>query len=374
VAQRRIPIAEPALTGHEKDYVAECLETNWISSKGRFIPAFEDAVSAFVGVPHGCAVSSGTAALHVALAAMDVRRGDEVIVPTFTMISCANAVTYLGGRLVLVDSETDTWNLDPDAVRMSITPRTKVIMPVHLYGHPADLDPVLESAAERGAMVLEDAAEALGAEYRGRKVGGIGDASALSFYANKVITTGEGGMVVTRNAVLADKCKSLRDQAYDQRRRAWLEHTEVGFNYRLTNIQAAIGLAQTEQIEHFVDVHRRIAREYESILKGVPGVVLPPAQPWAKNAYWMYTILVEAGDYGMTRNDLMSALQSRGIDCRSTFVPIHRQLPYRDQSSGREFPVADSLSARGINLPSGNSTTPEQVRDVAETIASLSRR
>jgi perosamine synthetase len=370
---KSIPLAAPVLTGREAEYVADCIRSNWISSKGRYITEFESSFSRRVGAQYGVAVSSGTSALHVALAALEVSQGDQVILPTFTMICCINVVRYLGAKAVLVDSEESTWNIDPSGIREAIGPSTKVVMPVHLYGHPARMDTINELANEHGLCILEDAAEAHGAEFAGRPVGSIGDVGAFSFYANKIVTTGEGGMIVTNDGALAKKCAALRDQGYDPARRKWLVHDQLGFNYRMTNIQAAIGLAQTERMSEFVEKHRSTAAIYSTRLRSVPGITLPPEAPWARNVYWMYTILVDPTEFGLNRDEIMIELEKLGIDSRSTFLPIHRQPVYKDVYKGQAFPVADSLSSRGLNLPSGNNTTVEEVERVCSIIGELAR-
>jgi perosamine synthetase len=365
---RRVPIAEPVLFGNEEKYVVECIRTGWISSKGEFIDRFEENFASYIGVEHAVAVSSGTAALHLALLALDIKPGDEIIMPAFTMIACANVARYLGAKPVLVDSETLTWNIDPSKIEEKITSKTKAIMVVHIYGHPADMDPIMKIAERYGLYVIEDAAEAHGAEYKGRKVGGIGDVGCFSFYANKIITMGEGGAVVTNDEKVAEKVRRLRDQAYNVNLRKWLIHDDIGYNYRLTNLQAAIGLAQLERIEEFINRHRENAYYYNSLLKNIRGVTLPPEMPWAKNVYWMYTILIDEEILGVTRDDLIKKLEIYGIDTRSTFLPIHLQPPYRDIYIYEKYPIAELLGRRGINLPSGNSTTKEDIEYVASAI------
>jgi perosamine synthetase len=365
---RRIPIAEPDLSGNEEKYVIECIRTGWISSKGKFVDQFEEKFVSYIGVRHAIAVSSGTAALHLALAALDIRPGDEVIMPTFTMIACANVAKYLGAKPVLIDSEISTWNIDPNKIEEKITNKTKAIMVVHIYGHPADMDPIMKIAKKYGLYVIEDAAEAHGAEYKGRKVGSIGDIGCFSFYANKIITTGEGGMITTNDDKIAEKVRRLRDQGYNLSMRKWLVHDVIGYNYRLTNLQAAVGLAQLERIEEFINRHREIARYYNSLLKNIRGVTLPPEMPWARNVYWMYTILVDEEFLGITRDDLMKKLETYGVDTRSTFLPIHLQPPYKGIYANEKYPIAELLGKRGINLPSGNLITKEDIEYVVSAI------
>jgi perosamine synthetase len=367
---RKIPIAEPDLSGNEEKYIIKCIRSGWISSKGKFVEQFEENFASYIGVKHAITVSSGTAALHLALASLDIKPGDEIIMPTFTMIACANAAKYLGAKPVLVDSEISTWNIDPNKIEEKITSKTKAIMVVHIYGHPADMDPIMKIAKKYGLYVIEDAAEAHGAEYKGKKVGSIGDIGCFSFYANKIITTGEGGAVVTNDDEIAEKVRRLRDQAYNANLRKWLIHDDIGYNYRLTNLQAAIGLAQLERIEEFINRHRENAYYYNSLLKNIRGITLPPEMPWAKNVYWMYTILIDEEILGITRDDLMRKLETYGIDTRSTFLPIHLQPPYKNIYINEKYPIAELLGRRGINLPSGNSTTKEDIEYVVSTIKS----
>jgi perosamine synthetase len=365
--EQMIPVAEVVLGEQEKAYVLDCLESGWISSLGKYVPAFEEAFSRFCGVRYGVATSNGTTALHLALVVLGVGPGDEVIVPTLTFVATANAVHYTGATPVFADSEPVTWNLDPEDVRRRITPRTKGIIPVHLYGHPADMDPILEIAREHGLWVLEDAAEAHGARYKGRPVGSLGRAACFSFYGNKIITTGEGGMILTDDGDLAEKAAWLRDHGMSREKRYW--HPVIGFNYRMTNIQGALGLGQMERIEAILQKKRDIARWYREGLADVPGLTLSPEAEWAETVYWMYSILV-GEEFGMGRDDLMAALREAGIDTRPFFYPIHTMPPY---DRGERLPVAEDLAARGINLPSGLSLTEEQVRYICGTIRRLAR-
>jgi len=369
--RRFIPLAEPDLSGNEERYVVECVRSGWISSKGKFVEEFEKQFAKYIGVKYAIAVSSGTAALHLALAAVGVKPSDEVIIPTFTMIANANTVMYLGAKPVLVDSELNTWNIDPDKIKEKITNRTKAIVVVHIYGHPADMDPIIEIAEKYGLYVIEDAAEAHGAEYKGRKVGSIGHVSAFSFYANKIITTGEGGMVTTDDPEIAEKVRELRDQYYDYSRRKWLIHKDIGYNYRMTNLQASIGLAQLERIEYFVEKHRKNAYYYNSLLKDVNGITLPPEASWAKNVYWMYTILIDKRKTGISRDELMIELEKCGIDTRATFLPIHLQPPYFNMFRDEKHPVAEYLSSTGMNLPSGNTLSKEDIEYTVDCIRTI---
>jgi len=366
-----IPIAVPSLGTKELEYVSECIKSTWISSKGKFITNFEEKFAYYINAKYGIAVTNGTVALHLALATLGVGPQDEVIVPAFDMIAASNAVLYTGAKPVLADSEPNTWNIDTDEIAKKITKKTKAIIVVHLYGHPANMDPIMKIAEDYDIYLIEDAAEAHGAEYKGRKVGSIGDIGCFSFYANKIITTGEGGMLTTNNAEVAERARKLRDQSYNMKLRNWLVHDEIGYNYRMTSLQAAVGLAQLERIEDFIKIHRENARLYNSLLKKVNGINLPPEEPWAKNVYWMYTVLVDEKGFGISRDELMIELEKTGIDCRSVFYPVHKQPAYKDMFKGETYPIAEDLSKKGVNLPSGNTTTKEQIKYVTESIISI---
>jgi perosamine synthetase len=369
-----IPVCEPTLIGREMEYVVDCLKTNWISSNGEYISKFEESFSNFCGTKWGISCCNGTVALHLALEVLGISKGDEVIIPTFTMIATANVVLYTGARPVLVDSGFDTWNIDVTKIEEKITERTKAIMPVHTYGHPVDMDPLLEIAEEHDLFVIEDAAEAHGAEYKGKKTGGFGDMGCFSFYANKIITTGEGGMIVTNNSEFAERAELLRNHAFGEPR---FLHKEVGFNYRMTNIQAAIGLAQMEKAEELVERRRRNAKYYSSLLKDIEGTKTPPEAHWAKNVYWMYGILIEE-EFGKNKEKVREELWKRGIETRNFFIPMHNQPAYMGTSRSRnfpymggEYPVADKLSAKGFYLPSSSSLSKEQIDEVVTALGSI---
>lgn len=360
-----IPVAEPQLGEHELAYVTECLKGGWVSSLGKYIAMFEEGFCRYCGVKYGIATSNGTVALHLALVTLGIGPGDEVLVPSLTFVATANAVRYTGAKPVFVDSDPSTWNIAPAKIEEKITRRSRAIIPVHLYGHPVDMDPIMEIARKHGLYVIEDAAEAHGAQYKGRIVGGLGDMSCFSFYGNKIITTGEGGMLLTNNEQFAQRALFLKDQAMSLKRRYW--HPEVGYNYRMTNLQAALGVAQLERIEEFIQAKREHAALYNSLLSNVHGLTLPPEAPWARNVYWMYSVLVEK-EFGMGRDDLMRALNQRGIDSRPFFWPIHLMPPYR---CGERLSVAEPLAQKGINLPSSCKLTREQIGFICETIREL---
>ncbi len=364
--EKFIPVFEPCLDGNEKQYLLECIESGWISSLGKFIPEFETRFAQFCGSRFGVALSNGTTALHLALVALGIGPGDEVIVPTLSFIATANAVRYTGAKVVFADSESLTWNIDPVQVKAKLTTRTKAILPVHLYGHPANMQPLLDLGAEAGVPVIEDAAEAHGALYNGKRVGSIGKMGVFSFYGNKIITTGEGGMIVTDDADLAAHLRFLRDHAMSPQKRYW--HSEVGYNYRMTNMQAAVGVAQMERVEMFLARKKHIANKYAEGLAEISTITLPPQADWASNVFWMYSILLNE-DARLKRDELMAALKTQNIDSRPFFYPIHEMPPY--QNHGDYFPVAENLSRRGLNLPSGITLSDTDIERVCQTLRSL---
>ena len=367
---RIIPVAETLLDGNELQYVTDCIRSNWVSSEGLYVRRFEEAFAAAAGCRFGIACSSGTAALHLLLSTCGLESGDEVIIPAFTMIATANAVTYTGATPVLVDAEQATWNIDAGLVERKITPRTRAIVAVHTYGHPADADPLRALAEKHGLLLLEDAAEAHGAIYRGRSVGSLGKAAIFSFYGNKIVTTGEGGMITTNDEGLASLARQLRGHAISPQRHFW--HEYVGFNYRMTNLQAAVGLAQTERIDALVETRRHNARSYHERLSAVPGLTLPVEKSDVKNVFWMYALLVE-GAFRLSRNELRDALALRGIETRSMFIPIHLQPIYRHLFRGERYPVAEALCRKGLYLPSGPGLSAEEIDFIAAEIAEIQR-
>ena len=371
-ARSIIPVCEPTLDGNELKYVQQAVETNWISSAGGFIRDFEARFAEECGAKYGIACANGTVALHLALATLGLEPGDEVIIPAFTMIATINAVTYCGATPVLVDNELDFWQMDVEDVARKITPRTKAIIPVHIYGHPVDMDALNELACRHGITVIEDAAEAHGAEYKGRRTGGLGAAAAFSFYGNKILTTGEGGMITTNDQDIARLAWNLRDHAFSSERHFW--HKFVGFNYRMTNLQAAVGLAQVERLNELVAARRRNAAHYTSLLRDIPGITTPPEAPWAKNVFWMYGIMVERDSFGMNRDQLRSVLADNGIETRTFFIPMHCQPVYWNTFKGQRFPVAERLCRDGFYLPSSSSLTVGEIERVAAVISSAQKR
>ncbi|MDR7496643.1 MAG: DegT/DnrJ/EryC1/StrS family aminotransferase [Armatimonadota bacterium] len=359
-----IPVAAPVLAGNEEAYVLDCLRTTWISSHGEYIGRFEETFGRFCGARHALACSNGTVALHLALLALGVGPGDEVLIPTMTFVATANAVRYCGARPVPVDIDPHTWNLDTGQLEASITRRTVGIIVVHLYGHPVDMDAVLAVARRRRLFVVEDAAEAHGAQYRGRPVGALADVGTFSFYGNKIVTTGEGGMVVTNDGGLAEKVRRLKGQGMDPERRYWFP--TIGYNYRMTNVAAAIGLAQMEKVDWHLRRRREVATWYQQDLAGLPGIGWQVEQPWARHAYWMFTILVD--DTIADRDELMARLRDAGIETRPVFYPVHILPPHRKATVGRALPVAERIARCGLSLPTWAGLSRDDVRYVAEAL------
>jgi perosamine synthetase len=364
VTERRIPIAEPVLGEEELDNVIKAVRSGWISSRGAFIGQFERDFALFCGVRYGVAVSNGTVSLHLALAALGVGPGNEVLVPTLTFVGTASAVRYCGAAPVFVDADPKTWQMAVDGLEARITPRTTAIIPVHLYGHPCDMDAIEAIAARRGLAVVEDAAEAHGAEYRGRRVGGLGAVGCFSFYGNKLITTGEGGMCVTNDGALAERLRLLRDHGMDSKRPYW--HEVVGYNYRMTNLQAAVGAAQVKKLEVFLEKKRRIAAWYAETLAPLAAagrLTLQPEAAWARSAFWMYSVLL--APEGPSVDEVRNRLGEHGVDSRPFFHPLHTLPPY---ATGERLPVAEELATRGLSLPSGVGLEREQVERVCRTL------
>ncbi|MGO8762381.1 MAG: DegT/DnrJ/EryC1/StrS family aminotransferase [Desulfobaccales bacterium] len=357
-----ISISSPSITQKEIDFVKDAVESGWVSSLGKYIKIFEDKFAEFCGTKYALATSNGTAALHLAVALLGIKEGDEVIIPDLTFIATANAVSYTGARPVCADIEAETWCIDPKSIRKKITERTKAIIPVHLYGHPADMDGIMDLAKEYKLYVIEDASEAHGARYKNRMVGSIGDLGVFSFYGNKIMTTGEGGMITTNNPAFYEKAAFLRDHAMSKDKRYW--HPEIGFNYRLTNLQAALGVAQLERIDELIDKKRRIFKWYEQSLKGLNGIKLNPQKDWAENVYWMICLLLEESISGK-RESLMQKLKQKGIDSRPFFYPISLMPMYKSEEINQ---IAYSVSRRGLNLPSGVGLTRDEVQYIAQAI------
>lgn len=366
-----IPVNEPIFDGNEKKYLCECIDTGWISSEGPFVKSFEKNMAAYVGRKHGIAVSSGTAALEAALQAMNFETGSEVILPTFTIISCAQAITKCGLVPVVVDSKKDTWNMDVDAIEEKITSKTRAIMVVHIYGLPVEMDKVLQLATKYNLKVIEDAAEMHGQTYKGKMCGSFGDVSIFSFYPNKHITCGEGGMIVTDDDEIADRCRGARNLFFIPERR--YVHEEIGSNFRMTNMQAALGCAQLEKIEEHLQRKREIGAYYQEALKDIENIQLPIAKTdYADNIYWVFGIVLgERYNFGAV--EACNELKSMGIGTRTFFYPIHQQPVYIKQGmfKNEECPNAEMISERGFYIPSGLGITDKQMEKVVECLHEL---
>lgn len=359
----RYPVAAPDLSGNELEYVTECLSSSWISSNGRFIEEFEASVAEFIGTRFAIATCNGTAALHIALLALGLKPGDEVIVPTLTYVATANAVTYCGARPVFADVDPQTWNLAPESVCRLITPRTRGIVPVHLYGLPCDLEPILETARTHGLWVVEDAAEALGATYQNRFVGSFGKAAVFSFFGNKIVTTGEGGMVVTNDPDLAERLRLLRGQGMDPKRRYW--HPQIGYNYRMTNIAAAIGLAQMERIHDLLAARRRVAAWYQEELADCEEIAFQAVESPAVSVHWMVGVILGSP---LARDAVMAELAAAGIETRPFFFPVHHFPMYAGCGTDQGCPISTDLAYRGICLPTAAYLQRKDVAFIAETL------
>jgi perosamine synthetase len=367
-----IPVCEPVLDGNEERYVLDCIRTNWVSSAGKYLQEFEAKFSAWCGARHGIACSNATTGLHMTLVAMGIGPGDEVIIPDFTLIVSANTVILAGARPVLVDIEPDTWCIDASKIEEKITPRTKAIMAVHMYGHPCDMDRIQEIARRRGLKVIEDAAQAHGAEFRGRRAGAMSDAGIFSFYGNKILTTGEGGMILCGDDALAARLRLLVNQGFREPR---FVHEVMGFNYRLTNVQAALGLAQLEKADEKVARKRENARLYTERLRGVQDLALPVERPGARSVYWMYGV-VPGERYRQPRARLMGRLKEAGIDTRAFFHPMHLQPVYQGADARfpdcrGAYPHSTRAGERGLYLPSGHGVTPAQIDEVCAKLKSV---
>ena len=359
-----IPVNEPLLNGNEKKYLCECIDSGWISSEGPFVKEFESKMSATVGRKYGIAVSNGTAALEVAVQALSISAGDEVIMPTFTIISCAMAVTKMGAIPVLVDSDLHTWNMNVDEIEAKITDKTKAIMVVHIYGLPVEMDKILELAEKYNLKIIEDAAEMHGQMYNGKPCGSFGDISTFSFYPNKHVTTGEGGMVVTDDEKLAERCRMLRNLCFQKDVR--YVHNEISDNYRFTNLQAAVGLAQLERLDEFIEKKREMGRYYTENLADIKGLILPLSKKdYAENIYWVYGVVLDK-DIQMDNRTVQKLLAKEGIGTRTFFWCMHEQPVYRNEGLflDESYPNAEYLARKGFYIPSGLALTKEQMKAV----------
>lgn len=368
----RVPVNAPVVSAEAKKFVQDALETGWISSAGKYVDQFEQGFAAYLGLKQGIATSNGTTALHVALLAVGVGAGDEVIVPAFTMMSTILAVIYTGAKPVFVDCELETYNIHVTKIREKITPRTKALLPVHIYGHACEMDELLVIAKEHDLYVIEDAAEAHGGEYKGKKCGTMSDITCFSFYGNKIITCGEGGMALTNDPELAHRMRKLKDLYHSDQKR--FIHEEVGYNYRLTNLQAALGCGELLHIEDYIAKKQWMADAYAAQLSDVPGLRLPVTKPYVKNVYWMYSVLVDSAKFGMSKDDLRTKLKDQGIDTRDFFYspsvqPVLKKL-YGDVG---QYPNTDMIAANGLYLPSGLALTQEEIDYVCQVIRGLAR-
>ncbi len=363
-----IPVCKPWLPGNEKKYVQEAMETEWISSQGKYIEKFEQEFAKFCGASYGVCCTSCYAALHLACLAIGLKKGDEVIVPTFTMLAPLTAIIQTGAKPVLVDADPETYCIDVNKIEEKITPRTKAIIPVHIYGHPCDMDRILEIANKHNLKVIEDVAEAHGAEYKGKMAGNFGDIGCFSFYGNKIITTGEGGMAITNNLVYYEKMKKLRNYAFEHPR---FLHKELGVNYRMSNIHAAIGLAQVENAQMLVGARRNMGIRYNNLLKEVKRIKLPKEKENCKTVYWMYGIVL---DDKLNRDEIIEKLKERGVDTRNFFIPMHKQPVFLEKKfenspdcSG-DYKISEKIGEKGFYLPSSSNLTDEEAGFVCEKL------
>ncbi len=364
----KISVAAPDLSKLEEVYLLDAYRSTWVSSAGPYISRFEKAFAKLVSkTRYAVAVNSGTSALHLALLSCDIGEGDEVIVPTFTMIATANAVTYCGAKPIFIDADPFTWNMDVTKIESKITKKTKAIMVVHVYGLPVDMDPVLLLAKKHGLRVIEDAAEAHGALYKGKRVGSIGDIAGFSLYANKIITTGEGGMVTTNDRALAEKVAYLRDHAFSKRTHFW--HNDVGFSYNMTNLQAAVGLGQTERFRELFMKRKKLAAMYKTYLKEVRGFIFSITPPESMHAHWVFGFRVDASTYGMTRDQVRLRLAKHGIETRGFFIPIHLQPAYAMYTTNESYPVSDMLMREGLYLPSSGILTHGEIMKIVRILS-----
>ncbi len=366
-----IPVNRPVLDGNEERYLVECIRTGWISSEGPFVKALEAKFAQFMGCRHGIAVCNGSLAIDLALRGLGIGPGDEVILPTFTIISCAAAVVRAGAVPVVVDCDADTWNIDPALIAPKVTIRTKAIMPVHIYGLPVDMDPLLEIARRHRLFVVEDASEQHGQTYKGRPVGSLGDIATVSFYPNKHVTTGEGGMVLTNDGEIAERCRRLRNLSFDAERR--YIHDELGWNLRMSNLQAAVGVAQLERIDEILRKKRQIGAWYQEHLRGHPLLQLPLERTsYAENLYWVFGLVLE-DRVPFDAGEAIARLRAKGVDARHFFWPMHEQpvLRKRGYYAGERCPVSERIARRGLFLPSGIGTTREEIDRSASALREI---
>jgi perosamine synthetase len=375
MSDRKIQVCEPFLNGNEEKYVMDAVSTGWISSSGSYVTRFEDTFAEYCGVKHGIAVCNGTVAIHLALTALGIGKGDEVIIPSFTMIATAFAVCYLGATPVFVDADKDTWNIDVTKIEEKITPKTKAIIPVHIFGNPCDMDPIVEIAKKHNLFIVEDAAEAHGATYKGRKVGSFSDIASFSFFANKNITTGEGGMCVTDDDQYDTLCRYYKNMCFDPKGPRNYLHNDIGYNYRMSNIHAAIGLAQTEKADEYKKMRMHNHDLYKKYLSDVEGVIFQKDEEESENVAWMNTIIIDPERYGRNKDELVSHLKENGIDTRLLFKSMSRQpslQKYGCDCSG-DYPVTDYLSDNGFYLPSASNLSEDDISMICDIIRNYRR-
>jgi len=372
-----ISVCKPLMIGNEEKYVMDAVRTGWISSQGKYVEKFENEFANYCGVKHGISTCNGTTALQLGLSALGIGKDDEVIIPNFTMIASAFSVCHVGAKPVFIDAEKETWNINPEKIEEKITNKTKAIMPVHIYGHPCDMEEIKKISEDYNLSIplIEDAAEAHGSEINGKKCGSFGDLAAFSFYANKTLTTGEGGMVVTDNDELADKCRYFRDHCFSKDKERDFLHNDVGYNFRMSNLHAAIGLAQVERAEDYVNIRIHNNRLYQEKLKGIEGLTMQPELKGYKNSYWMNGIMVNPKKFGMNSKDLTKLLKEKGIGTRPFFQGMNKQpslKKYGCNCSGN-YPISDSLSENGFYLPSGSGLKEEEIKYICDIIKEVRR-
>lgn len=367
-----IPVNEPFISKNAVKYVTDCIKTGWISSSGKYIEIFEKKFAKFIGTKHAITTTSGTTALHLAIVSLGIKKGDEVILPSHTMMASAAAVVYTGATPVFADCKRDTWNMDVTKIEKLITKNTKAIMPVHIYGLPVDMDPIITLAKKYKLYIIEDAAESLGARYKKKMTGSIGTFGCFSFYANKILTTGEGGMVTTNSDKLAKIARELKDLAHSSKRR--FLHNKIGYNYRMTNMQAALGVAQFEEVKDYISKKEWMASLYNNKLSKIEGLSLPVQSKDSNNVYWMYGLLVE-DSFGINRDQLKIKLFEKGVDTRTFFIPMHMQpaLKKLGFTKNSKCPVSEEISRKGLYLPSGLAITMEQINTVCSKIYEIKR-
>ncbi len=371
-----VPVCEPFLNGNELTYITDAVSTGWISSSGKYVSAFEEEFAKYCGVKYAVAVCNGTVAIHLALAALGIGKGDEVIIPSFTMIATAYAVCYVGAVPVFVDADKNTWNIDVTKIEEKITPRTKAIIPVHIFGNPCNMDAIEELARKHHLYIVEDAAEAHGAEYNGRKVGSFSSIGCFSFFANKNLTTGEGGMVVTDDEHLYEQCRYFKNMCFPVNGPRNYKHDDIGFNYRMSNLHAAIGLAQVEKANEYREMRIHNAQIYQRELSGIPGIVFQKDEAKSKNVHWMNTIVLDPGKYGRTKEELIAHLKENGVDTRLLFVSMARQKALQDYGCdcSDKYPVTDWLTENGFYLPSASNLSEGIIKEICRLIKEFSSK